>query len=104
METEAQRVMIWSVATYLNQLVVGFFGGTRGSQAGLLTWARACLSLLDGQLDLRAVLKCRRAVFCGMGAARSHDVAEVNYFPKPQKIKVSLLWILDLEPYMITTS
>lgn len=37
METEAPRVMTWSMATYLSQLVVGFFGGTRGIQTGLLT-------------------------------------------------------------------
>lgn len=98
METEAHSLvlsLIWSVATYPNEPVVGFFGGTRGSQTGLLTWAGARLSLLDGQLDLRAVLKCRRAVFRGVDAAHSHDVAEVNYFPKPQKIRLSLLWILD---------
>lgn len=83
--------MMWSVATYLNQLVVGFFGGTRGSQTGLSAWARACLSLLEGQLDLMAVLKRRRAVFCGMGVAQSHDVAEVNYFPKLQTIRVSAM-------------
>lgn len=80
--------MIWSMATYLNQLVVGFFWGTRGSQTGLFPWARVCLSLLDGQLDLRAVLKGRRAICCGMGASQSHDVAEIKYFPKPQKDKI----------------
>lgn len=82
------------MAIYLNQLVVGFFEGTRVEPDRIAYMRWGMFESPGRTVGLEGCSQCRRAVFCGMGAAQSYDIAEVNYFPKPRKI-ISLLWILD---------
>lgn len=65
-ETEAQRVVIWSMATHwarTSPASVGFLGDMMGSRTGLSTWARECVSPRERQLGLRPLLTGGRVIF-----------------------------------------
>lgn len=90
METEAQSYD--QVCGHIPQSSgCGLLWGQKREPDRIVCMGQGMSESPERQLDLMAALKRRRAVFCGMGVAQSHDVAEVNYFPKLQTIRVSAM-------------